>query len=64
MSSKARSSLRTHGDVALRVMPNPKHPVLLLTEFGIGYQLAPESVDQFNFEARTPQGEDNGASSP
>ena len=47
-----------------RIERDPKHPVLLLTEFGIGYRLAPESVDHFDFEARTPQGEDNGVSSP
>jgi two-component system KDP operon response regulator KdpE len=45
-----------------RIERHPKHPVLLLTEFRIGYRLAPESVDHFNFQS--PQGEGNGATSP
>jgi two-component system KDP operon response regulator KdpE len=47
-----------------RIERDPKHPVLLLTEAGVGYRLAPESVDHLNFEARTPQREGNGAGSP
>jgi two-component system KDP operon response regulator KdpE len=47
-----------------RIERDPKRPVLLLTEVGIGYRLAPESVDHLNFEARTPQREGNGAGSP
>jgi two-component system KDP operon response regulator KdpE len=47
-----------------RIERDPKHPVLLLTEVGIGYRLAPESVDRLNFEDRTPQREGNGAGSP
>jgi DNA-binding winged helix-turn-helix (wHTH) protein len=47
-----------------RIERDPKHPVLLLTEAGVGYRLAPESVDHLNFEARTPQHEGNGAGSP
>jgi two-component system, OmpR family, KDP operon response regulator KdpE len=46
-----------------RIERDPKHPVLLLTEAGIGYRLAPESVDHLNFEACTPQ-HGNGAGSP
>ena len=47
-----------------RIERDPKHPVLLLTEVGIGYRLTPESVDHLNFETRTPQREGNGAGSP
>ena len=47
-----------------RIERDPKHPVLLLTDAGIGYRLAPESVDRLNFEDRTPQREGNGAGSP
>jgi two-component system KDP operon response regulator KdpE len=47
-----------------RIERDPKHPVLLLTEAGIGYRLAPESVDHLNLEARTPQREGNGAGLP
>jgi len=46
-----------------RIERDPKHPVLLLTEAGIGYRLDPESVDPLNFEARTPQ-QGNRAGSP
>ena len=46
-----------------RIERDPKHPVLLLTEAGIGYRLAPESVDHLNFESRTPQ-QGNGAGLP
>ena len=47
-----------------RIERDPKHPVLLLTEVGIGYRLAPESVDHLNFDTRAPQREGNGAASP
>jgi two-component system, OmpR family, KDP operon response regulator KdpE len=47
-----------------RIERDPKHPVLLLTEVGIGYRLAPESVDRLNFHGRAPQREGNGAASP
>jgi DNA-binding response OmpR family regulator len=46
-----------------RIERDPKHPVLLLTEAGIGYRLDPESVNQLNIEARTPQ-QGNRAGSP
>jgi two-component system, OmpR family, KDP operon response regulator KdpE len=45
-----------------KIERDPKHPVLLLTEAGIGYRLAPESIDHLNFEARTPH-QGNGAGS-
>jgi two-component system, OmpR family, KDP operon response regulator KdpE len=46
-----------------RIERDPKHPVLLLTEAGIGYRLAPESVDHLEIEVRTPQ-HGNGAGLP
>jgi two-component system KDP operon response regulator KdpE len=45
-----------------RIERDPKHPVLLLTEAGVGYRLAP--VDHLNFHGRPPQREGNGAASP
>jgi two-component system, OmpR family, KDP operon response regulator KdpE len=47
-----------------KIERDPERPDLLLTEAGVGYRLAPESVDHLNFEARTPQREGNGAGSP
>ena len=46
-----------------RIKRDPKHTVLLLTEAGIGYRLAPESVDHLEIEVRTPQ-HGNGAGLP
>jgi two-component system KDP operon response regulator KdpE len=45
-----------------RIERDPKHPVLLLTEAGIGYRLDPESVNHLNIEARTPQQGDRAGS--
>jgi two-component system KDP operon response regulator KdpE len=47
-----------------RIERDPMHPVLLLTEVGIGYRLAPESADHLNSDTRAPQCEGNGAASP
>ena len=47
-----------------RLKRDPKHPVLLLTEVGIGYRLAAESAGQSNFDARAPQREGDGGASP
>jgi two-component system, OmpR family, KDP operon response regulator KdpE len=47
-----------------RLERDPKHPVLVLTEVGIGYRLAPEPADHSNVGARAPQPEGNGCASP
>jgi two-component system KDP operon response regulator KdpE len=47
-----------------RIERDPTHPVLLLTEVGIGYRLAPESADHLNSDTRAPQCEGNRAASP
>ncbi len=47
-----------------KIERDPKHPVLLLTEAGVGYRLAPESVDHLNDHGRPPQRAGNRAASP
>jgi len=64
-SASGRQALRTSVFLLRRkIERDPKHPVILLTEAGVGYRLAPESVDHLNFEARSPHREGNGAGPP
>jgi two-component system KDP operon response regulator KdpE len=64
-SASGRQALRTTVfRIRRKIERDPEHPVLLLTEAGVGYRLAPGSVDDLNFEARSTQREGNGAGSP
>jgi len=47
-----------------RIERDPSRPDLLLTEARVGYRLAPESVDQSNFDIGAPQRQDKEGRPP